>query len=127
MVRLEKKRGTILAAFICALIGAVGVLLLPLVNNLAIGFENELRDLIILGYILIVMGVLFFVTAYASFRIGAMWDFPWRHALRGADYSWWLEEKDQTDVFWRSIIILIVVSIVFFILGISFIVIPFLI
>jgi len=126
-MRLEKKKGTILTIFICALIGAVGVLLLPLFNNLTIGFDRELRDLMIWGYEFIVLGVISFVAAYASFRIGAFWDFPWRHALIGADYSWWLEEKDQSDVFWRSIIILIIVSIVFFILGASFIMIPFLI
>ena len=86
--------------------------------------NSDFSEIIVIGVYLIFFSVVIASLVYISNRYGVILMTPWRHVMQGGEYSWWVEQEIETDIFWRIVILGIVFSVSFLILGIAFIIIP---
>jgi len=85
----------------------------------------QFSELLFIGIFLIFISLLSFLINFVFYKYGIIFDSPWRNAAKGGEYSWWIEEEIETEVYWRTFLTSLVISISLLIIGISLIIIDY--
>ena len=120
---MNNKKKAILAIIFHTLVAVLGLILLSILRIQFFYYNGEFSQLIFYGVVLIYYSFLTLSLALIFCKYGIIWTSPWKHAMQGGEYSWWIEEEKESDIFWRIVVLQLVFFICLLIAGIALIII----
>jgi len=120
---MNKKKKVIYALILHTIIAILSFFILSYFRYEFFFLKGVFFQLIIFGIYLIFLFFLLVSMVYIFYRYGLIFSSPWKNAMWGGDYSWWIEEELNSEVFWRSVLTQLVISICFLIVGMALIII----